>query len=903
MKAAQVRKAFLDFFAERGHQPVKSSSLVPTNDPTLMFTNAGMNQFKDLFIGAETRSYKRATSSQKCVRAGGKHNDLDEVGKTPRHHTFFEMLGNFSFGDYFKEDAIKWAWELLTQVYKIDQSRLVVTVFGGDKNLGLGADDDAREIWKRVTGLADERIIGLGAKDNFWMMGEVGPMGPCTEIHYYMGQGDVPAGAPTSWPTTDPATWPGWLEIWNLVFMQFERRVAGGPLFPLPAPSIDTGAGLERVSSVLQGVASNYDTDLFTPILAEAARIAGKIYRGGNPDEDTSMRVIADHARCATFLIADGVFPDKTGREYVLRRIFRRAVRHGKLLGITEPFMHKVCGVVIDEMRDAFPDLETRRTIITEVALEEEKRFRATLDRGLELLEQEFVRMAASGEKKVSGKAVFTLYDTYGFPDDLTEIIAFERGLGVDHEGFASEMTKARERSRFAGSDQDAVLGIWKGMASELGTTTFTGYGDATNHRGTTGTGTVRAIVVDGERVTRASTGAQVALTFDQTPFYAESGGQTGDAGTITTMNGATLRITDTKKPSGDLFVLFGDVQNGVIAVGDKVNFSVDADRRDRIRANHSATHLLQHALKQVLGSHVAQKGSLVLPDRLRFDFSHFSPMTAEQKRAVEDLVNAEIRKNVDSVIEVLSIDEARQRGAVAMFGEKYGETVRVVRIGEPSLEFCGGTHVRRAGDIGLLKIISEAGVAQGVRRIEAVTGAGALEYVRHLEDELGHIGDRLKTPMFEIAARVDKMLADARATEKQVDALKTKLASGGGSRDLMSEVVTIKGVKVLAVALPADDAKVLRETGDQLRDKLGAGILVLAGVGSDDVKLLAMSTKDFEGRVHAGKLLSEIAQQLGGKAGGRADMAQGGASGRDTAVAGVDAALARARSWITEKL
>ncbi|HEY0478250.1 MAG TPA: alanine--tRNA ligase [Kofleriaceae bacterium] len=892
MKAADVRTAFLEFFRSKGHSVVASSSLVPANDPTLLFTNAGMVQFKDVFTGAEARDYKRATTSQKCVRAGGKHNDLDEVGKTPRHHTFFEMLGNFSFGDYFKPDAIAWAWELLTGVYRIDPSRLCVTVFGGDKDDGLGPDDEARAIWKKVTGLGDDRVIGLGKKDNFWAMGDTGPMGPCSEIHYFM------EGAPARWPTTDPASWAGWLEIWNLVFMQFERRTPGGELFPLPAPSIDTGAGLERVTSVLQGVRSNYDTDLFTGILARAAELAGTRY-GKAAESDTSLRVIADHARCTAFLIADGVFPDNTGREYVLRRIFRRAVRHGKLLGLEQPFMHEVCLQVVAEMGAQYPELAQHQTTIANVALAEEKRFRATLDQGVKLLEDEFAAMRKAGATEVPGRAVFTLYDTFGFPDDLTEIIAGERGFGVDKLGFEDEMEKARNRSRFAGSDQEAVAGDLKALAGEVGATRFTGY----DGRGTRGEGVVKAILVDGTRAQQASAGARVRLVFDQTPFYGESGGQIGDTGVVeglrdhTGAGSGVVRIDDTKKPTGDVHVLIGEVTRGTIAVGDPVRFLVDDDRRDQIRANHSATHLLHHALKRVLGDHVAQKGSLVAPDRLRFDFAHFAPMTEDQKRRVEDLVNAEIRRNIDSVVEVLPLAEAKQRGAVAMFGEKYGERVRVVSIGGESIEFCGGTHVRRAGDIGLFKIVGEAGVAQGVRRIEAVTGAGALDYLRRLEDELARTGERLKAAPFEVAQRVDKLLADQKALDRELDKLKQRLASGGGARDLLAEVVTIKGIKVLAASVEVDDAKVLRDTGDQLRDKLGSGVIVLAGTGGAEVKLVAMVTKDLVGKVSAGKLLGEIAAVLGGRAGGRPDMAQGG--GKDTSQ--VPAALTAARKWVED--
>ena len=882
MKAADVRTAFLDFFAARGHARVPSSALVPANDPTLLFTVAGMVQFKDVFTGKEQRGYTRATTSQKCVRAGGKQNDLDEVGKTPRHHTFFEMLGNFSFGDYFKEDAIAWAWELLTSVYRIDASRLVITVFGGEGK--LGPDDEARAIWRRVTGFGDDRIIGLGKKDNFWSAGDVGPCGPCSEIHYNMD------GAPGAWPTSDPRSWQGWLEIWNLVFMQFESKQADGPLTPLPAPSIDTGAGLERMSSVLQGVRSNYDTDLFTGILATAAERAGVRY-GADPEKDTSLRVIADHARATAFLIADGVMPDKTNREYVLRRIFRRAVRHGKRLGIEEPFMHHVCARVVAEMGDVYPELRECAAMIEQAVLTEERGFRRTLDQGLGLLEDEFARMRAAGETSVGGKVTFTLYDTHGFPTDLTEIIAEERGFTVDKAGFAAELEEARKRSRFAGSGQEGVDAVYHQLATEVGATRFLGY----DGRGTRGAGTVKALVVDGQRVERASIGAKVELVLDQTPFYGESGGQIGDAGELSTAGGARVRIDATDKPVADLFVHHGEVVAGAIAVGDAVTAAVDDDRRERIRANHSATHLLNHALKAVLGNHVAQKGSLVTAERLRFDFAHFAPMTEAQLREVEDRVNAAIRANVDSAIEVLPIAEAKERGAVAMFGEKYGETVRIVRIGAESLEFCGGTHVRRAGDIGMMKIQSEAGVAQGVRRIEAVTGAGALEYLRRLEDELTRAGERLKAPMFEVTDKLDKALAAHKALEKELDKLKAKLASGAGGRDLLAEVVEVGGVKVLATSTEVDDAKVLRETGDKLRDKLGSGVLVLAGVGADKVTLVAMVTKDLVGRFHAGKLLGVAAEILGGKGGGKPDLAQGG--GKDPAK--VPEALAAVRAAV----
>ena len=886
MKADQVRSVFLEFFAVRGHEVVRSSSLVPENDPTLLFTNAGMNQFKDVFTGRESRSYRRAASSQKCVRAGGKHNDLDEVGKTARHHTFFEMLGNFSFGDYFKEDAIAWAWELLVGTYGLDPDRLMVTVFGGDKGLGVAPDDEARAIWKKATGFPDPKIVGLGKDENFWMMGETGPMGPCSEIHYHMP--GVPKAFPTS--SSPKEAWDGWLEIWNLVFMQYERKVAGGPLDKLPAPSIDTGAGLERVTSVLQGVQSNYDTDLFTPLIARASEISGVRY-GASPDSDMSMRVVADHARASAFLIADGVFPDKTTREYVLRRIFRRAVRHGKLLGIERPFMHEVCAAVVERMGEAYPELRERSRVIQEIALEEEKRFRDTLDRGLGLLEEEFARMKSSGEKVVPGKKVFLLYDTFGFPKDLTEIIAGERGFAVDDEGFKGELEAAKERSRFQG-EGEAVGDVVKQLVAAAGPSEFLGY----EGRGVTGIGLVRTIAVGDQLVTSAGAGSKVLFATDRTPFYGAAGGQVGDSGMAEGATGARIRIDDTQKPGGETIIHVGEVLEGTLSFDDRLTLTVDEERRDRIRANHSATHLLHLALKQVLGEHVAQKGSLVAPDRLRFDFAHSRPMTPEQIREVEDRVNREVWKNADSVTEVLPFAEAKQKGAVAMFGEKYGEKVRVIRIGEESLEFCGGTHVRRAGDIGLFKIVGETGIAQGVRRIEAVTTEGALAHMRRLEAELERAGSQIKAAPLEVASRVERMSSEMKALEREVQALKAKLASGG-ARDLMSEVTEVDGVKVLVTQTEVDDARALRETGDSLKVRLGSGVIVLAGVGPDRVTLLAMVTDDLTDRFNAGKLLQSIAAMVGGKGGGKADMAQGG--GKDASK--VPEALARAREIVKE--
>jgi alanyl-tRNA synthetase len=888
MNTKSVRKAFLDFFARRGHEVVRSSPLVLAGDPTLMFANAGMNQFKDVFTGRETRAYKRATSAQKCVRAGGKHNDLENVGFTARHHTFFEMLGNFSFGDYFKAEAIQSAYELLVKELGVDARRLMYTVYGGDPSLpGISPDDEARSLWKKIAGVGDDRVLGLGAKDNFWQMGDVGPMGPCTELHFHQGD-DLPCPEPVcKGPACDCDRW---LEIWNLVFMQYERKEKDGPLAPLPAPSVDTGAGLERLTSVVQGKRSNYDIDLFQPLLGKTAELAGKRY-GEDPANDASMRVIADHARATALLIADGVFPDKTGREYVLRRIFRRAVRHGQRLGIEEPFMHAVCEVVIGEMGGVYPELVERKKIIAQVALEEETRFRKTLDRGLGLFEDELARMAREGESTVPGDKVFQLYDTYGFPADLTAVIAAERGLGIDTAGFDRAMKAAQERSEFKGQEE-AVADVYKTLAQELGATTFLGY----EGLGTDGHGQVLAVLVKGQAATSAVAGTHVALVCDQTPFYGASGGQLGDTGVIASAKGRVI-IHDTLKPTGDVVVHLGQVESGEIARGEAVELTVDAGRRDRIRANHSATHLLHLALKKVLGAHAAQKGSLVAPERLRFDFSHFAPLTGEQVRTIEDLVNAEIRANRASQTEVLDIEEAKHKGAVHMFGEKYGDSVRVVRIGQESLELCGGTHVRRAGDIGLCKIVSETGIAQGVRRIEAVTGASALDYLRRLEDELVHAGERLKAGPFDVASRVDKLASELRAREKEIAELRQKLASGG-ARDLLSDLREVAGVKVLATRTEVSDPKALREVGDQLKGKIGSGVIVLAGVGEGKVSVLCVVTQDLTQRFHAGRIVGAVAEVVGGKGGGRPDMAQAG--GNDPTR--VDQALARAIELIAQQ-
>jgi len=875
-----VRRAFLDYFAKREHRETPSASLVPHNDPTLLFTNAGMNQFKDFFTGKAKTTFSRATSSQKCVRAGGKHNDLENVGRTARHHTFFEMLGNFSFGDYFKPDAIAFAYELLTKTFAIKPDRLVYTIHESDQ--------EARVLWRKIAGVPDERIIALGDKDNFWAMGETGPCGPCSEIHYLQGN-DIPCAVETAGGTCQgPACdCDRWIEIWNLVFMQFEQ-VAPGDRRPLPKPSVDTGMGLERLCAVLQGVRSNYETDLLRPLIDRVAALAKKKfvptdYQG----ESVSLRAIADHARATAFLIADGVFPDKTGREYVLRRIMRRAVYHGWLLGIKEPFLDGLAAEVVKTMGGVYPELTERASLIAKISREEEVRFRETLERGVRLLdEQVFERPVRSfvqpGKLGIPGEVAFKLYDTYGFPLDLTRVIAEQHDYALDEAGFARAMDEQRRRSEFQGSGEEAVAAVFQQIADRVGPTKFLGY------EKTSAASKVVALVDGGKEVEAIGPYSKnPAVIVAETPFYGEQGGQMGDAGTIVSPK-ARLAVRDCKRPVSTLWVHFAEVESGELRVGDTVELTVDVERRDDIRRNHSATHLLHWALRHVLGTHVTQKGSLVAPDRLRFDFSHTAPLTDEEKRKVEDLVNARIRKNVATDTAVLPIAEAKQAGAIAFFGEKYGDTVRVVSMGE-SKEFCGGTHVARTGDIALFKLTEETGVAQGVRRIEAATGAGAFTYVRKMESELLESGRLLRAGAFEVAARIGKLQADQRALEKELEKLRRKLASGGG-RDLLSEARDVAGVRVLATRADVADPKALREVADQLRDKLGSGVIVLAGVEGEKIALVAMVSPDLVAKHHAGKIVGEVAKAVGGKGGGRPDMAQGGGSDP----AGLDAALAK---------
>ncbi len=862
MKSADVRAAFLAYFQERGHAVVRSSGLVPQNDPTLFFTNAGMVQFKDVFTGKEKRGYSRATTVQKCLRVSGKHNDLENVGVTPRHHTFFEMLGNFSFGDYFKEEAIACAWELLTKKLGIDANRLWVTVYE--------KDDEALAIWRDKVGVPAERIQKLGEADNFWSMGDTGPCGPCTEIHYDHGPS-------VSDDTRGPAFGdPRYVEIWNLVFMQFDRA-ADGTMTPLPRPSIDTGAGLERVAAVVQGVYSNYDTDLFTPILAKAAELAGVRY-GADKDTDTALRVIADHSRAAAFLVADGVMPSNEERGYVLRRIMRRGIRYGVKLGLKGPFLHETVATVIEHFGEAYPELRERAQFVRDVVRTEEERFSATLDRGMALLE----KAMAENASQIPGETAFILSDTFGFPIDLTQLIAAERGRTVDEAGFERlrEEQRAKGRAAWKGSGEASIEKVWHQLA-ETNATVFTGYTD------NEGVASVRALVSEGAAVSTLSEGDEGAVIVDRTPFYAESGGQAGDTGSLAWEGGEAV-VTDTTKPAGDLWVHHVRVTKGSLRVGQSASMTVDSGRRDRTRLNHTGTHLLHAALKTVLGDHVMQKGSLVGPERLRFDFSHHKPMTSDELRRVEDMVNGQILANHKVDTNVQTIDEARAAGATALFGEKYGDVVRVVRVDAFSMELCGGTHARRSGDIGLLKIVSEAGVAAGVRRIEAQTGAGAHAYVRGLESATRDAAAELHTSPDKLVEGVKRLLEERARLQKELDTARRDAARASAG-DLSAKAVVVDGVKVVAARLDAD-AKTMRDEADRLRDQLGSCVVVLAAVEGDDVRVLAAVSKDLAGtKFNAGKLVGALAAMVGGKGGGRPDLAQAG--GKDPS--GVDAMLA----------
>ena len=873
LTSREIRSSFLRFFEERGHRPVASGSLVPEGDPTLLFTNAGMVPFKRVFTGEETREYSRATTSQKCMRVSGKHNDLENVGRTPRHHTFFEMLGNFSFGDYFKRDAIVWAWELVTKVWGIPREKLAVTVFR--------EDDEAAELWAREVGVPADRITRLDEADNFWQMGDTGPCGPCSEIFFDWG---VQTGCTKA--ECDPSCECGrWLEIWNLVFMQFNRD-ASGAMTPLPKPSIDTGAGLERVAAVLQGVRSNYDTDLFRAILARAQDLSG-VRLGSDPEKDVSLRVVADHARTVTFLVGDGVLPSNEGRGYVLRRILRRAARHGVLLGVERPFLHSVADAVIDEMGDAYPELVARRDYITSRVRREEERFLETLSKGLALLEEEVRKTQGAGQHMLPGEVVFKLYDTFGFPVDLTEDILSGKKLGFDHAGFESAMNEQRERARAAwkGSGQEAVGPLYSQLANDF-ESSFVGYGGLeTESR-------VLALVAKSGAVQSAHAGDAVEVIVEATPFYAESGGQVGDRGVIETPTGR-VEIEDTQKPAGSLVVHRGKVASGVVHVDQTARLRVDAALRQGAVRHHSGTHLLHAALRKVLGPNATQRGSLVTPARLRFDFSHDAPVTRDQLDGIEDLANNWIAENAPAQIEEMSHRDAIAAGALAMFGEKYGDRVRVLSFGDFSKELCGGTHAHATGDIGVLKIVGETGVASGVRRIEALTGGEALARWREQDRALERTAELLRTPVGDLEARVEKLLEERKALERELESLRAAQRSAS-SGDLVSHAETISGVAVLLAKIDGAAGDDLRAMVDEVRGRMRSGIVLLAAAADDRVTLALGVTSDLTARFKAGDLIREAAAAVGGKGGGRPDFAQAG--GRDPSKIDEAFAIVRAR-------
>ncbi len=873
MKSSEIRQQFLDYFASKGHTVVASSSLVPHEDPTLLFTNAGMNQFKDVFLGFDKRPYTRATSSQKCVRAGGKHNDLENVGYTARHHTFFEMLGNFSFGDYFKRDAINYAWELLTVVFKLPANKLTVTVYA--------EDDEAYDIWTKEIGVPAERVIRIGdnkgaryASDNFWMMGDTGPCGPCTEIFYDHGD-HIPGGPPGS-PGEDGDRF---IEIWNNVFMQFNRDEAG-VMHPLPKPSVDTGMGLERISAVLQHVHANYEIDLFQALIKAAAR------ETNCADMDSpSLKVLADHIRACSFLIADGVIPGNEGRGYVLRRIIRRAIRHGYKLGARDAFFYKLVPDLVGEMGVAFPDLAAAQVRVMEILKQEEERFFATIEHGMAILEADLAEMDKAGNKVFNGETAFKLHDTYGFPLDLTADVCRERNVTVDDTAFNAAMAQQKEQARAAGKFKMAANLDYSGPA-----TTFHGY-DTLEYKGN-----ILALYKDGVSVNALNEGDMGVVVLDDTPFYAESGGQVGDSGELRSVHGI-FAVEDTQKIQATVFGHHGVVKTGKLTVGNGVTAKVDVAARGRTVRNHSATHLMHKALREVLGTHVQQKGSQVDGDKTRFDFVHTQPMSDGEIRKVEALVNAEILANAECQSRVMAIDDAQKTGAMMLFGEKYGDVVRVLNIGS-SIELCGGTHVKRTGDIGLFKIVAESGVAAGVRRVEAVTGEGALALVQQQEQHLQQVADAVKSQPQEAAARIAQILDNVKALEKELATLKSKLASAQGD-ELLAQAQNINGVNVLAAKLDGADAAVLRETLDKLKDKLKSAVILLASVNDGKVSLIAGVTADATSKVKAGELVNFVAQQVGGKGGGRPDMAQAGGTQPEH----LAAALASVLAWVKAKL
>ncbi len=863
--SAELRKAFLDYFASQGHEQVPSSPLVPHNDPTLLFTNAGMVQFKDCFLGRERRAYSRAASAQRCVRAGGKHNDLENVGYTARHHTFFEMLGNFSFGDYFKREAIGYAWEFLTGTLGLPPQRLWVTVYRDD--------EEAADVWLKDVGVDPARFARLGEDSNFWSMGDTGPCGPCSEIFY--DHGPAVAGGPPGTPEEDGDRY---VEIWNLVFMQYNRD-AEGDLTPLPRRSVDTGMGLERLAAVMQGVHSNYDIDLFRRLIGDAARLTGC-----SDGESKSLRVIADHIRSCAFLVADGVLPSNEGRGYVLRRIIRRAIRHGYMLGQHEPFFFALVGPLAEEMGAAYPELVTAREHVERVLRQEELRFAETIEQGMKMLEEGIGQLTG---RCIPGEVVFRLYDTYGFPTDLTADIARERGLHLDMAGFEREMSAQRQRARAAsqfGLDQQTEVNL-------EGETEFSGYERLEDRS------TLIALYRNGQSVDVLNVGEEGMVVLDRTPFYAESGGQVGDTGMLQ-CGSALFEVRTTRKQGGKVFAHYGVLIEGMLQIGDTVQAQVDRSARQATALNHSATHLLHAALRRVLGDHVNQKGSLVEPERLRFDFSQYEALSREQLRAIEQMVNEQIRANQVVETRIMSLDDAKASGAMALFGEKYDERVRVLRMGDFSTELCGGTHVKAVGDIGLFKIVSEQGVAAGVRRVEAVTGGRAVQWMEDEEERLARVADLVKAGRDDLDQKVAQIIERNRALEKELERLKARLASAAGS-DLASGALEIAGAKVLAAQLDGADPKSLRDTLDQLKNKLGSAVIVLATVSAGKVSLVAGVTKDLTGRVKAGELVNVVASRVGGRGGGRPDMAQAG--GDDPGA--LPQALAAVAGWVRERL
>lgn len=874
MKVNQIRENFLKFFESKGHQIVASSPVIPGDDPTLLFTNAGMNQFKDVFLGFDKRPYRRATTAQKCIRAGGKHNDLDNVGYTARHHTFFEMLGNFSFGDYFKRDAITYAWELLTTIYKLPKEKLWVTVYA--------EDDEAYEIWSKEVGVPTERIIRIGdnkgaryASDNFWMMGDTGPCGPCTEIFYDHGEG-IPGGPPGS-PDEDGDRY---IEIWNNVFMQFNRD-EDGVMHPLPKPSVDTGMGLERIAAVLQHVHSNYEIDLFVNLLVAAKKAVDQAGAISCDMQSPSLKVIADHIRACSFIVSDGVIPGNAGRGYVLRRITRRAIRHGYKLGARTPFFHTLVDALVQEMGDAYPELRAHAQKVTEVLKLEEERFFQTIANGMEILEAAL----ATGVKQLDGELAFKLHDTYGFPLDLTADVCREREVTVDESGFNAAMERQREQARAAGKFK-----MTQGLEYQGQATTFHGYESLTQDKTK-----VLALFRDGTQVQTISSGDAAIVVLDQTPFYAESGGQVGDAGEL--RNGSVLFVVeDTQKIQADVFGHHGQLIEGSLSVGDELHARVDGERRQRIVRHHSATHLLHKALREVLGNHVQQKGSLVDADKTRFDFTHNSPVTDIEMRRIEEIVNTEILSNAATQAAVMSLEDAQKTGAMMLFGEKYTDTVRVLSIGS-SKELCGGTHVLRSGDIGLFKITSESGVAAGIRRIEAIAGDRALHHLQKLDQQVNELALALKATPNDLLNRIQQLQEHTKLVEKELERLNSKLAASQGE-ELIAQAINVNGIKVLVAQLDGADPKVLRETMDQLKNKLKTAAIVLASVHDGKVQLAAGVTVDTMNQIKAGELVNFVAQQVGGKGGGKPDMAMAGG----TNPAALADAMASVKEWVAQR-